>query len=834
MMKANIILFFAIAILASSFAFSINFVEASTAQPSLFVTSKQLSINANGYQDSTSTVSLPGGSEIVSLVDNHPPAVSPAYFAINFTGITFQSAQFYLLLSSNGLAQRSAGDIQFAGPFNVADLSSAPKQVNGYYIGFANGTSYISGPIASGEAGGAYYIKVWSGSSAPVLVSLQQVIIQPAITLSPAIGPAGSSLYLTGFGFTPSSTVTITIQNSTISPTKIYYTKNITASQFGNFTWSSSNDSSFIIPDYGKISNSSPVTQPEGIVYLTAYDWGSKTQAQPQTFKEQYREFTSILAYNPNSKSYIAPSGSAPYGNGVFITVYIGSFLNISGNYFNPTKPLNFYLNNTALQPSYLQQVNASGYFVADFRIPIVKVGIYQLRVADSTGNMSILLEVRAVAIPSVAITMSYSVKGGGSGYAPPTINYVAYGIPQSSTLSTTPTTFYMDYNSVWNVSSSLTGSATGEAWNTNQSTTGIATSNTSYSFVYYHQYSVKFDYSVRPSGSVNPIITYTQFGKNRTTTAGNSVWADAGSSCEFMNPISIASNERYYSPDSSCIVTSPGNIQAIYYHQYLVSFPYSISGGGTTYQAPLVSYISLGQNSTSQGNLPVWADAGSNYEYPFYLQGSSSSERWIAQSGSQLNGAVSSAIIQAVTYIHQYYITITASTPQAGSVSPSSGWYNAGSVLSISATPNQGWKFSSWAGSGAGSFSGLSQSSSIVVSSPITETATFDVQLEIISSGWVKYSYATSSGTLNGNNTLYIPLGSEVSLTAYPSSPLYTFSGWHGASNSTSSSITLAINQPSTIAASFSYNYFAISAIAIAIVVIAILFFLFIRRITR
>jgi hypothetical protein len=833
-MKISIILLFIIAILAFSIAFNINSVEASTAQPSLFVTSKQLSISSNGYQDSAYTISLPGGSEIVSLVDNHPPAVSPAYFAINFTGITFQAAQFYLLLSSNGLAQKSPGDIQFAGPFNVADLSSAPKLVSGYYIGSANGTSYISGPIASGEAGGAYYIKVWSGSSAPVLVSLQQVIIQPAIKISPSMGPAGSSLYLTGFGFTPSSTVTLTIQNSTISPIKVYYTKNITASQFGNFTWSSSNDSSFIVPDYGKISSSSPVTQPEGTVYLTAYDWGSKTQAKPQTFSEQYREFTSILAYNPNSKSYIAPAGSPPYGNDVFITVYIGSFFNISGNYFNPTRPLNFYLNNTAIQPAYLQQVNASGYFVADFKIPIVKVGIYLLRVADSTGNMSIILEVRAVAIPSVAITMSYSVKGGGSGYAPPTINYVAYGIAQSSTLSTTPTTFYMDYNSVWNVSNSLTASATGEAWNTNQSTTGIASSNGSYSFIYYHQYSVKFDYSVRPSGSVNPIITYTQFGKNKTTAAGISVWADAGSSCEFINPISITSNERFYSPDSSCIVASSGSIQAVYYHQYLVNFLYSISGGGTGYQPPVVSYISSGENLTTQGNIAVWADAGSSYLYPLYLQGSSSTERWIAQSASQLSGIISSAILQPVTYIHQYYITITTSTPQAGSVLPSSGWYNAGSVVSISATPNQGWRFSSWLGSGTGSFSGSSQSSSIVVSSPITETATFDAQLEIITSGWVKYSYGTSTGALNGNGTLYIPLGSDVTLTAYSASPLYTFSGWHGATNSTSSSITLEVTQPSIITATFSYNYFAISAIAIVIVVIAILLFFFLRKVTK
>lgn len=282
---------------------------------------------------------------------------------------------------------------------------------------------------------------------------------------------------------------------------------------------------------------------------------------------------------------------------------------------------------------------------------------------------------------------------------------------------------------------------------------------------------------------------------------------------------------------NASCFIASPGTIQAIYYHQYLVNFSYIVIGGGTGYQAPLVSYVSSGQNLSSPANMQVWADAQSSYEYPSYLQGSSATERWIIQNPSMLSGTVYSASMQVVTYVHQYYITITTSTPQAGSVSSSTGWYNAGTVLSISAIPKQGWKFSSWIGSGLGSFSGSSQSSSIIASSPLTESAVFDVQLIIESSGWVKYSYGSISATANGNTTLYIPVGSAVSLTAYPSSPLYAFSGWHGASNSTSSSVTFVITQPSVIIASFSYNYLAISALVVAILIISILLFFLVKR---
>jgi hypothetical protein len=58
--------------------------------------------------------------------------------------------------------------------------------------------------------------------------------------------------------------------------------------------------------------------------------------------------------------------------------------------------------------------------------------------------------------------------------------------------------------------------------------------------------------------------------------------------------------------------------------------------------------------------------------------------------------------------------------------VSPSSGWYDAGTVVSISATPASGWLFSSWTGSGTGSYSGTNNPVSVTMNGPITETANF------------------------------------------------------------------------------------------------------------
>jgi len=71
-----------------------------------------------------------------------------------------------------------------------------------------------------------------------------------------------------------------------------------------------------------------------------------------------------------------------------------------------------------------------------------------------------------------------------------------------------------------------------------------------------------------------------------------------------------------------------------------------------------------------------------------------------------------------------QYQLTMTHGT--GGRVSPGSGWRNSGAVVSISATPNNGYSFTNWTGSGTGSYSGTNNPASITMSGPITETAAF------------------------------------------------------------------------------------------------------------
>jgi hypothetical protein len=65
---------------------------------------------------------------------------------------------------------------------------------------------------------------------------------------------------------------------------------------------------------------------------------------------------------------------------------------------------------------------------------------------------------------------------------------------------------------------------------------------------------------------------------------------------------------------------------------------------------------------------------------------------------------APSSGTTYTVNFATQYYLTMSAGS--GGSVSPSSGWRNSGTSVSISATTNTDYTFIGWTGSGSGSYS--------------------------------------------------------------------------------------------------------------------------------
>ena len=93
-------------------------------------------------------------------------------------------------------------------------------------------------------------------------------------------------------------------------------------------------------------------------------------------------------------------------------------------------------------------------------------------------------------------------------------------------------------------------------------------------------------------------------------------------------------------------------------------------------------------------------------------------------------NGAISHVVAPTTNKTYtaqfqtQYFLTMSAGT--GGTVTPASGWHNAGSNVTIKAHANPGFTFAGWAGSGPGSYTGTNNPGSIIMGGPITETGNF------------------------------------------------------------------------------------------------------------
>jgi alpha-tubulin suppressor-like RCC1 family protein len=71
-----------------------------------------------------------------------------------------------------------------------------------------------------------------------------------------------------------------------------------------------------------------------------------------------------------------------------------------------------------------------------------------------------------------------------------------------------------------------------------------------------------------------------------------------------------------------------------------------------------------------------------------------------------------------------KHYVAMGASV--GGSVSPSSGWYDEGATVCISASTLDNYECAGWVGTGGGSYTGPNSAASIIVGDPITEIAHF------------------------------------------------------------------------------------------------------------
>lgn len=339
----------------------------------------------------------------------------------------------------------------------------------------------------------------------------------------------------------------------------------------------------------------------------------------------------------------------------------------------------------------------------------------------------------------------------------------------------------------------------------------------TSSSFV---TFTMSYD-SLGGSPEKAPTLTYFLNGQEITeqlSTTPSIYYLDPGSQWSVTRTISgQAQNERWDTNHATKgTANSDQTINFLFYHQFGISFNFTVVGGGLGYSPPLVRYIQFGVPELISNGSKVWVDAGTSFSYPETLSGSSQFERWQYIGGQTLNGTVSQNPV-TIFYSHQYYVTIQSPLPNSGTESPSSGWYDASSNIVLTETNSSGWGFGGWIGTGPGSYTGNDTTKSIRVIGPITERAVFLPSITVKSSrgGSVELSYDSISRTVQEgrSTTVYLKPDTVVTLTAKASSLINSFEKWNGTISG--DELSLNISSPTTLTAAFQYNYLNISLIA-------------------
>ena len=255
-------------------------------------------------------------------------------------------------------------------------------------------------------------------------------------------------------------------------------------------------------------------------------------------------------------------------------------------------------------------------------------------------------------------------------------------------------------------------------------------------------------------------------------TTSPASGWYPMGSQITFSESPNSGSGYQYIfsgwsgtfsSSSTSFTETVYSSITEVanYNEQFYVSIS-SPNGWGNPQGA---GWYNAGATATVSVTSPYSTGSGSQVVF----------SSWSGTLGSNSNPfsfTVNSPISEAVNWVQQYYVTVSASpTGGASSLSPSSGWYDSGAQVTFSETPDTGsgyqYVFQSW----TGTYSSTSTSFSETVTGPIAETANYQAQYLVTasSSNYNEYIWAYQGGSAIGPyaGSVWLNAGDQVFVTS-------------------------------------------------------------------
>jgi hypothetical protein len=279
------------------------------------------------------------------------------------------------------------------------------------------------------------------------------------------------------------------------------------------------------------------------------------------------------------------------------------------------------------------------------------------------------------------------------------------------------------------------------------------------------------------------------------------SVWVSSGSSCTyaFSSPVASTTTGKEYVWSSTSglsqttqssagfSVSTYGTITGTYGIDYYLTV--TSSYGSPTGQGWYASGTSVSSTVTT----PVAGSTGVQYVTSGWTGTGSLSSG--GTQGSSTTGSFSITAPSSCTWnwITQYYLTVTSSYG-----SPSgAGWYNSGGSATFGVTSpsnvvtSQSQElFTTWTGSGSGSYSSTLTSTSVTMNNPITETAGWQLQYYLT----VSSVHGTTSGTgwYNSGATAYA--GVSAGTVAGSTGVQYVFASWSlgGTTYSQSSAVTM------------------------------------------
>jgi len=186
--------------------------------------------------------------------------------------------------------------------------------------------------------------------------------------------------------------------------------------------------------------------------------------------------------------------------------------------------------------------------------------------------------------------------------------------------------------------------------------------------------YQMRYAVNGGGSGYTAPTLTYAKAGAGGQTlvltTSAQSAYIDPGTTYSVTNPLSGSTGSERWSTStpSGTAAIGGGTVVFTYYHQYLQTLSYSISGGGTP-TAPTYAANQYGASAPqvlTTSATGYWYDSGGSWSVsPNPLSGSGSSERWY--SSQTLSGTISSSSTLVFTFYHQYLQTLSYSVVGGG-----------------------------------------------------------------------------------------------------------------------------------------------------------------------